>query len=308
MKPRTRSRWILLTLCLACIATGVWLARIHISTRSTTQALQRVTKENQQRTHEIDILRQSLASTSAADSSATRLSPEQRILQARYALIPQLKEARLTASPPPPKPPRDPSGPGGDHFPELMSDPEYASLTTRLWRHGTRNQWVYEFRYAGIPPEKQDQLRALLLEFGFSGDDAALTARRAGASEKQSWLARWQAAQEVSAEITALIGTDAHDKIQQAQRAQGAEELVERIETRLSYSGTPLTSSQVSQIFQLGVAHNIDRIVSDSTTFPALIEKAQGFLTHDQLNALREIAAEFNGGKSQKIVPDPAAP
>ncbi len=292
-------------LCLACIATGVWLARIHTSTRAATQSLQRLTQENQQRTHEIGILRQSLASPSPSEASTSSLSPEQKIQQARYALIPQLKEARPTASPPPPKPPRDPSGPSGDHFPELMSDSEYAHLSVRLWRRGTRPDWLQAFRYAAIPTDQQDKLRALLLEFSFSGDDAALTAQKAGASEAQSWNARMQAHQEVSAEITTLIGADAYAKIQRAQRAKGAGELVEKLETRLSYSSAPLDSAQATKLFQLGVDMNLDWMVTDSTTFPALIEKARPFLDPDQLNALRDIATDFNGGKWQKIVTSP---
>ena len=299
MKPRSRFRWILLTLCLACITTGIWLARIHTSTRDETQALQRLTQENRQRTREIDILRQHIANNSAADSSATPLSPEQKIQQARFALIPQLKAARLTASSPPPKPPRNPSGPGGDHFPELMSDQEYASLATRLWKHETRTRWLQAFRYAAIPPEKQERLRALLLEFGTSGDDAALTAQRIGASEEQSWKARVQAHQEVSAEITALIGTEAYAKIQRSQRAQGAGELVEKLESRLSYSGPALNSPQAAQLFQLGVDLKVDWMVTDSATFPALLEKARPLLDPTQLSALRDIAFEFNAGKRQ---------
>lgn len=306
MKPRTRSRWILLTLIVACIATGVWLSRIHTTTRATEKSLHALTAETQRRAHDIATLQQSLANAPTHPSSPTSLSPAEQIEHDRRALVPQLKQARLTTPAAPPRPPRNPSGPSGDHFPELMSDPEYARLSAQLQQHETRARWLHAFRYAAIPPEKQDQLRSLLHEFGHSGADADLTARRAGASEEQAWKARMQVHQEVAAEITALIGADAYTKIQQTQDARGAEEIVERIEARLSYSRTPLNASQTTQLFQLSVAQNIGFMVTDSTTFPALIEKARTFLNEDQLTALHAITSEFNGGKSQKIVVSPS--
>ena len=307
MRSRTRSRWLIITLVFACIVTGVWMNRIQTITRATGKSLQRLTIETQQRARDIDTLRKTLANSSA-QSSSTPLSPEEQIQHDRRTLIAQLKQARLTAPPAPssPRPPRDPSGPSGDQFPELMSDPEYAHLAARMQRHETRTRWLHAFRYANIPPEKQDQLRALLHEFGTSGDDATLTAQRAGASKAQSWIARRQAAQEVSAEITALIGPEASAKLQLTELAEGAEELVERLEKRLSYSATPLTSSQATQLFELSVDQNLDRIVTDSTTFPELIEKARPFLSQAQLHALRAISSEFNGSKSRTIVPSPA--
>ena len=302
MKPRIRYRWPLITLLVACMATGVWLNRIHTTTRVAEKSLDRLTTETRQRAHDIDTLRQTLASAPAHQSSPAPLSPEEQIQQDRRALVPQLKQARLTAPPESPRPPRNPSGPGGDHFPELMSDPEYARLAVQLQRHESRTRWLQAFRYAAIPPEKQAQLRTLLHEFGHSGADASLTAERAGGSKEQSWIARWQAVQEVSSEITALIGDDAYAKIQRTQQAQGAEELVERLESRLSYAGTPLNSSQAAQIYQLSIDLNLDRIVVDSATFPALIEKSRPFLNSDQLRALRDVASEFNGGKGSSGV------
>lgn len=299
MNTRTQSRWFLLALVLACIATGLWLTRIRASTRITENALHRLAAENEHRASEIKTLRENLIHVPARESRFSPLSLEEQVQQELHTLITKLKHARLTAPPPPP---RNPSGPGGEHFPELMSDPEYERLATRLWRSGTRSRWLHAFRYASIPHAKEPQLRALLLEFGFSGADASRTAQLAGASEEQSWKARMQAHDEVANEITALIGAEAYAKIQRAQRAQGADELVERLETRLSYSASPLNSSQAAQLFQLGVAQNLDRMVTDSKTFPALIEKARPFLNQDQLNALHEIASEFNGGKGRSGV------
>jgi hypothetical protein len=300
MKAHSRSRWFLFVLLLACVASGVWLSRVHRSAQTAEHTLNQLTLETRQRAQEIDTLRQTLAEGSSHASPSTSVVSVEQLQQNRRALTAEIKRTRpsdLTKPSPSPRLSRDPSGPSGDHFPELMSDPEYARLAAQLSRNETRTRWLQAFRFANIPPEKQTQLRALLLEFGTSGEDAIVTARRAGATEEQAWKARMQAAQEVSDEITALIGAEAYEKIQRTQQAQGAEELVERLESRLSYSGTPLQPTQATQLFQLGVDLNLDRIVTDSTTFPALIEKARPFLNQDQLQALRDVASEFNGGK-----------
>jgi hypothetical protein len=222
------------------------------------------------------------------------LSPEEKRRHRVAAVVERIKEERAARTSPLPPPP--PEGPGGSTFRELMDDPEYARLTMVIWRYGMIGQNARRFQWAKIPPEKQEKLNELILDAGFSGADALMTAQENGLSAEEAWKIREKIVLGVEAEIQELLGRETYEQFQQGRFSSGANELLKSFETRLSYSDMPLTKEQSQQVYAAVVEAKIPHMLKPEQLEP-LIERAKSELNPAQLEAFRQVVTEYNYGK-----------
>jgi hypothetical protein len=310
MKSQRRLKIALVFLVLACGLTGFrwWqLARIHESIEHERARLGEDSRVLEQRTAETQS-RVEIADTQPSEeqvAEARDRAADQRRQAPLDQLVAELKHERgvqTTTRPPPP-----PEGPGGNVFNELMGDPEYVRLAMTLWRDAIVLSQARRFRWAGIPVEKRRALSGLILEVGFSGDDAARASAQLGGSEQDAWRARQSAMARVDREIRDLLGEETYARLQRANMASGADSLIESLETRLSYSGSPLTAAQAERVFAAAVDARVGFMLQPGQ-LEDLVERARPVLNAEQLAAFRDVAGEFNLGKSQSSRPASTAP
>ena len=111
---------------------------------------------------------------------------------------------------------------------------------------------------------------------------------------------------EVDAEIEALLGKETYQRYEKARYGNGALELVRALETRLSYSPTPLRDDQTGKLFGalLTTKFGFQLTLEQASQ---LIEAGGPVLDPAQRESFEEIVAEFNLGKWSSG-PAPAAP
>lgn len=310
MKSQRGRRIALMFLIVACGGAGFrwWqLARTH----------ERLTHECARLAEENTTLEARLAAAQGSGAVTSPQSALEQVAQPSEPTAEQLRQAaleRLVAelkrergAQTTPRPPPPPEGPGGGVFNELMDDPEYVRLAITLWRDAIVVSQARRFRWAGIPVEKRRVLSGLVLEVSFSGDDAAMASTQLGGSEPDAWRARQSAMARVDREIRNLLGEETYAQLQRASMASGADSLVDSLDTRLSYSGSPLTAEQAERVFAAAVDARVGFMLQPGQ-LEDLVERARPVLNAEQLAAFHDVAGEFNLGKRQGIRTTTAPP
>jgi hypothetical protein len=183
-------------------------------------------------------------------------------------------------------------GPGnfGARMTELMKDPEFANAMRLRQRADLDRRYAGLFKELNLPADKLDALKDLMIERQTAAMDVFATAQSQGLNPRENREELRQLVQstqsEVDASIKATLGDAAYARYENYNTTQPQRATVNRISESLSYSSTPLNSSQSQQLVTI-MAQNNTREITDQ-----VISQAQGVLTSGQVAALKQYQAE----------------
>jgi len=189
---------------------------------------------------------------------------------------------------------------GSKALAKLMENPEYARLYAAVVRSHVSPIYLKACSYAGVTADKLDAVLELLDAQMMLPDDVNSAARKMGLSEEETLTVRLQASTKLEDDIKALVGEDAYDRIQKYRKAYDSTQLVDSLETRLSYSEEPLSPAQARKLFKCAAGNGSKQFVllPDPRSIDSLVAKAQAFLSDAQIVALRQVAIEANYGRT----------
>ena len=200
----------------------------------------------------------------------------------------------------------------------LMANPEFAKAWNIEQRAQLDNRYAALFKQLNLSPAQLDALKNLLVDRQSSAMDVMATAREQGLDPRtdrdaiNKLIASAQS--DVDQSIKAALGDTAYQQYQNYSATQSQRAVVSQLETRLSYSATPLTSAQSDFLVQ---ALSTPSTGTDSTAAAgpqgfggfggfggrggggggtpitdAVIQQAQSVLTPDQVGALKDLQAQ----------------
>lgn len=195
------------------------------------------------------------------------------------------------------------------NFAALMANPEFAKAMSVQQRAALDARYASLFKQLNLPPEQLEKLKNLLVERQTARMDVMNAARENGLNprdnrEEMRKLTD-EAQAEVDASIKAALGETVYNKYQNYEATQPQRALVGQLDQRLSYSSTPLTSTQteflVTALASSTPAESTDQggggpgnwgggnrtPISD-----AVLQQAQSVLTPDQVTALKQLQTE----------------
>jgi hypothetical protein len=187
-----------------------------------------------------------------------------------------------------------------------MNDPEYQKLMAQQQRAQISSHYADLFRKLGLPPEKLDQFKNLLLEKQTLRNDVMLAATQQGINpltnpeEFKQLESSLQA--EVDNKIKATLGDDSYAQFQTYQDTQGQRNVVRQLQDSLSYTPTPMSSAQSDQMLQIlgqtgsQKANSNQKNANNNTVTDETMTAAQTVLSRDQLKALKEIQEQQQAG------------
>ncbi|MFT3784116.1 MAG: hypothetical protein QM790_19080 [Nibricoccus sp.] len=293
-----RKKINLLFLGICCCGVTAWWLGSFRHERMLARKLDELRRRNAVIASKIERGKDEYAKVRAAVVPEGMLSPEQKRRLRVAQLVEQIKLERANRTTPIPPPP--PEGPRGNTFRELMDDPEYVRLVLVIRKYGWLAENFRDFRWANIPPEKQEKLCELILDRGVSADDVMAVAQKNGLADEQAWKLREQVLVSIEDEIKSLLGQETYEKFRQAPRSY-ADELIKSLQIRLSYSDTPLNKEQKQQLYEAILKCQIPRRLKPEQVTP-LIERAAPVLTSEQQQAFHQVVNEYNLGKGEDIL------
>lgn len=193
----------------------------------------------------------------------------------------------------------------GSRIAEMMADPEYAAAFNLQQRARLDRTYADLFAQLDLPPNTLTRLQDLLVEKQNTTRDVFMAAREEGLgrenrSELRELMEATQA--EIDSEIAAAIGQDNFAALQSFEQTGRERAMVGQIESRLSYSSTPLNANQAqaltSILAETSTGGNRGRggdspfggggvAISDEA-----INRAQAVLSSSQLKSLQDLQAE----------------
>lgn len=237
----TTSRLFLLVL-LGSIALGALIFgwNRHLKVLDLALALEEIQQEHAELRTELHEARQNrnthLRLSSGPDSPPSAASAPRP--------LPSPTEAEAPAQRPTPK-----------GFAARMQDPQFQAIQRAHARSMLDTRYADLFRRLNLPPAQLEQLRNLLLERDTVNTDVMAAAAAAGLSFREHGQdiaqLRLQAQEEVDASIAQALGPEGYATYQFHQQTGAQRFVVNQLEQRLSYSGTPLTPAQGDQLIQL---------------------------------------------------------
>ncbi len=190
----------------------------------------------------------------------------------------------------------------------LLKDPQIAAAMQLQQRSRLDRRYADLFARLNLPPEKLAQLQDLLVEKQNVARDVFSAAREQGMGRdnRDEIRALIDATQEeIDAEIRSTIGDQAFNALTQYEQTSAQRGMIEQLESRLSYSGTPLNQAQAETLVAI-LSETSATTAGDNGPgfFPgggsiitdAAIARAQGVLSADQLAALQALQAEQQAG------------
>ena len=193
----------------------------------------------------------------------------------------------------------------GSRIAEMMADPEYAAAFNLQQRARLDRTYADLFAQLDLPRNTLTRLQDLLVEKQNTTRDVFMAAREEGLgrenrSELRELMEATQA--EIDSEIAAAIGQDNFTALQNYEQTGRERAMVGQIESRLSYSSTPLNANQAealtSILAETSTGGNRGRggdspfggggvSISDEA-----INRAQAVLSSSQLQSLQDLQAE----------------
>lgn len=196
----------------------------------------------------------------------------------------------------------------------LMANPEFAKAWNIEQRAQLDNRYAALFKQLNLSPAQLDALKNLLVDRQTSAMDVMATAREQGLDPRTDRDAINKlvssAQSDVDQSIKATVGDTAYQQYQNYAATQSQRAVVSQLDTRLSYSATPLTSAQSDFLVQaLTNAPATDTAAAGQTgggggfggrggnaagtpITDAVIQQAQSVLTPDQVSALKDLQAQ----------------
>ncbi|GAB5560875.1 MAG: hypothetical protein SynsKO_25220 [Synoicihabitans sp.] len=196
----------------------------------------------------------------------------------------------------------------GARVAEMMADPQYAEAFKMQQVARLDTRYADLFAQLNLPPATLSKLQDLLIEKQNSARDVFMAAREEGFNgreDRDQIRALMEATQaEIDADIRAAIGDANFDSLQAYEGSVRQRAMVDQLESRLSYSGTPLNSTQAqaltSILTETGSTQGRGGRGGDSpfggggsvTITDQTIARAQGVLSGPQLDALQALKTE----------------
>ena len=193
----------------------------------------------------------------------------------------------------------------GSRIAEMMADPEYAAAFNLQQRARLDRTYADLFAQLDLPPNTLTRLQDLIIEKQNTTRDVFTAAREEGFGRENRDQIRqlMEATQaEIDSEIAATIGQDSFATLQNYEQTGRERAVVGQVESRLSYSSTPLNPNQAlaltSILAETSSGGNRGR-GGDSpwggggvTISDEAITRAQGVLSSSQLQSLLDLQAE----------------
>ncbi len=196
-------------------------------------------------------------------------------------------------------------------FAKLMENPEFVRLFYTQQRASLDGRYAGLFKKLGLSEAQLEQFKNLLVEKQSAMIDVFTAARAQGLDPRTDRdtlreLAR-SADLEAEASIRSTLGESLYAAYEQYEQTLPQRNLVDKLDTRLSYSPSPLTPAQAEQLVTIlketsppGTGRNarVGSFVGGSVeiTDPA-VARAQGILTPTQQTALVQLQSEQTAAK-----------
>ncbi len=209
-------------------------------------------------------------------------------------------------------------GPGrrGNPLVTLMQDPAFASAMITQQKGALDQRYADLFRRLNLTPAQVDEFKALLVERQTAAADVMAAAREQGLDGREARDELRKLVQETQAQtderIRSLLGEAAYTEYKTYEQTQPQRALVSQLSNKLSYTSTPLQSSQMDQLVRI-LAETGSRTprVGEGAEFAGrgdfvvgamqggqvritdeVIARAQSVLNQSQLEGLKQIQAE----------------
>ena len=207
-------------------------------------------------------------------------------------------------------------GGGFARMEQLMQDPTFSAAFQTQQKAMLDGRYAELFRKLDLSPAQLDQFKTLLAERQTAWRDVMGAARSEGLNRGESRDQLRELVEitqnEIDSEIRSTLGTDVYDQFVQFDQTTAQRNVVNQLDSRLSYSGTPLNSAQSEALVtilaetsggsaqgtaQAGMIRAIGggNVSFNGATTPIsdqAIARASGVLSTDQLSALQELQAE----------------
>ncbi|MET0263434.1 MAG: hypothetical protein ABW223_11085 [Rariglobus sp.] len=195
------------------------------------------------------------------------------------------------------------------NFAALMANPEFAKAISLQQRAALDNRYSDLFKKLNLTPAQLEQFKSLLVERQNARMDVMMAAREGGlnARDNREELRKLtaEAQAEVDANIKATMGESVYNQYQGYEATQSQRNLVSQLDQRLSYSSTPLNSTQTDFLVSALAASSSTQANDQPQGGPgnwgggnrvtitdAVIQQAQSILAADQVAALKQLQAE----------------
>ena len=142
---------------------------------------------------------------------------------------------------------------------ELMSKPEVQAMISVQQKAAIEARYASLFKNLNLPPEQVEKLKNLLAERSTTMMDVMSAARDQGIDPRENQDAFRKmiadAQNEINQSIKATIGESAFAQLTTYEQTIPQRNLVNDLGSRLSYTSTPLTSTQAEQLVQILAAN-----------------------------------------------------
>lgn len=169
---------------------------------------------------------------------------------------------------------------------DLMSKPEVLALLSQQQKAAIEARYGALFRNLNLPPEQAAKLTALLAERGTTVQDVMSAAREQGIDPRANPAGFRKlvadAQNQINDSIKATIGDQGFAQLTNYEQTMPQRQLVNDLQQRLSYSSTPLTTTQAEQLVQILATNAPPRQTSSSGNVmsgPSVSEGAVMFRT-----------------------------
>ena len=153
-------------------------------------------------------------------------------------------------------------GPGGNNplqqftaLRELMAKPEVQALMSVQQKAAVEARYAALFKSLNLTPEQADKLKTVLAERQTTMQDVMSAALDQGLDPRRDRDAYQKlmegARADVNASIKAVIGDSGFAQFENYEKTLPQRNIVNQLQQRLSYSDTPLTSTQADQLVQI---------------------------------------------------------
>jgi hypothetical protein len=195
----------------------------------------------------------------------------------------------------------------------VMNDPEAQRLMALQQRGQISSRYAGLFRALGLPADKLAQFKELLLEKQTVRNDVLLAATQQGinplANPQEFRQLENSMQAEIDAKIKATLGPDGFAEFQSYQQTQGQRGVVNQLQESLTYTATPLSTTQSERMVEIlgrtgpPRSGNGGGNPNNSTVTDATIAAAQSVLAPPQVETLKEIQQQQQAGAElQKLM------
>lgn len=144
-------------------------------------------------------------------------------------------------------------------FRELMAKPEFQALLTVQQKAAVEARYAALFKNLNLTPEQADKLKTILAERDTTRQDVMAAAREQGLDPRRDREAYQKllegARTDLNNSIKSVIGENGFAQFENYEKTLPQRNVVNQLQQRLSYSDTPLTSTQADQLVQILAAN-----------------------------------------------------